>query len=209
MRFSSGLLAAALWVTACTAPAAQQVCHPVSSWMAPAFECPAETALASEVNDAEDPSPQPGEPESDDATAVAPIPVTPSVAVTPPMLPKATATQDSIEISEPIEFEAGSHRLTPRSKAILDEVAAILRSNRGILKLQVEGYTDSKASHAVNRSISTGRAKAVRKYLINKGIAAHRLTAKGLGEKSPIASNATEDGRRRNRRVVFRILKRR
>lgn len=199
--------AALLWMAGCGSPASAPICHPVGSWASPAFACAPSTAPPVEA----EVEAEPAEATEPQATDTAPIESAPDVhpsEVVPPVAPRATATNDAIEVSETIEFELGSARLTPRSKTTLDEVAAILRNNRAILKLQIEGYTDSKASHARNRNLSTGRAKAVRRYLITKGIAPHRLTAKGFGEKSPIADNATEEGRRKNRRVEFKILKR-
>ena len=58
-----------------------------------------------------------------------------------------------------------------------------------------------------NQRLSEARAKSVREYLIGQGIAAKRLTAKGLGSTQPLASNATEEGRQRNRRTEFRFLR--
>jgi OOP family OmpA-OmpF porin len=68
----------------------------------------------------------------------------------------------------------------------------------------VEGHTDSVGNDDYNQKLSQRRADAVRKYLVDKGIAGARLTATGLGETQPVADNGTADGRAQNRRVVLR-----
>ncbi|MDT3706453.1 MAG: OmpA family protein [Thiobacillus sp.] len=71
----------------------------------------------------------------------------------------------------------------------------------GDVKVEVAGHTDSIGTDEYNMGLSMRRADAVRMYLIDKGIAADRLTARGYGESQPIADNATEEGRFKNRRV--------
>ncbi len=115
---------------------------------------------------------------------------------------------DMIEISEQINFELNSSRITGRiSYDILDAVANILIANPAI-RIRVEGHTDSQGSVSYNLRLSQGRADAVREYLVNQGIAASRLTAVGFGEENPIADNETEEGRALNRRVEFHITAR-
>jgi len=82
----------------------------------------------------------------------------------------------------------------------LDRSAATLKE-WGEVKIEVAGHTDSVDSDAYNLKLSQRRAEAVRAYLIEKGIAADRLIAKGYGEASPVADNSTAEGRFRNRRV--------
>lgn len=132
----------------------------------------------------------------------------PARAVPLPPTTNAAVVGNFIEIVGAIEFEIGSSRLRERSNAILDDVAAVLRENPGIRKVRIAAHTDSTLSRRLNRKLSTKRAFAVRRYLVNKGIAPRRLVAKGYGERWPIADNSTEQGRQKNRRVVFRILKR-
>ena len=71
-------------------------------------------------------------------------------------------------------------------------------------KVTVEGHTDNIGSDAYNDKLSNKRAKTVSDYFVSKGIDASRLTAVGKGESSPIASNDTEEGRFKNRRVELR-----
>jgi outer membrane protein OmpA-like peptidoglycan-associated protein len=103
-------------------------------------------------------------------------------------------------ILEGVNFETGKADLTPESQAILDGVAESLVANEEI-KVQVGGHTDNTGSRAVNQRLSRARAETVRKYLVDKGVAADRLTARGFGPDKPVASNRTQDGRAQNRRV--------
>ena len=76
------------------------------------------------------------------------------------------------------------------------------------LKVEISGHTDSVGTEDVNRKLSQGRAEAVREYLVSHGISTTRITAKGYGASKPVAPNATEEGRQRNRRTEFRIISR-
>jgi outer membrane protein OmpA-like peptidoglycan-associated protein len=71
--------------------------------------------------------------------------------------------------------------------------------------LIVEGHTDSRGTDAYNRSLSQRRADAVRDYLIQRGYPAEHIQSRGQGEGSPIASNASAEGRANNRRVEIVI----
>lgn len=103
-----------------------------------------------------------------------------------------------------ITFELNSAKLTAEGKATLDGVAETLRSQEN-LKAEIAGHTDSVGAEAFNTQLSQRRAEAVRSYLIEKGVAEGRLTAVGYGELEPVASNDTDEGRKANRRVEFRI----
>lgn len=87
-----------------------------------------------------------------------------------------------------------------KNPKVLDEAVAILKASPRITG-EVRGYTDSTASAEYNQKLSEGRAKAVRDYFIQQGIAAERIRAKGFGETNPAASNDTAAGRALNRRV--------
>jgi outer membrane protein OmpA-like peptidoglycan-associated protein len=69
------------------------------------------------------------------------------------------------------------------------------------VKVEIDGHTDNEGSGDYNRVLSEERAKTVMKYLINRGISADRLSAKGYGKERPVASNNTAEGRAKNRRV--------
>jgi len=73
--------------------------------------------------------------------------------------------------------------------------------------LKVGGYTDDVGSAAANLKLSERRAQAVRQAIVRDGIAPTRVQAEGYGEKHPVADNATEEGRARNRRIALRVTK--
>jgi outer membrane protein OmpA-like peptidoglycan-associated protein len=75
-----------------------------------------------------------------------------------------------------------------------------------MLKVELQGYTDSTGSVAYNMRLSRGRAQAVRDFLIGDGVDPSQLTARGYGPHDPVASNRTADGRSQNRRVVLEVL---
>ncbi len=114
---------------------------------------------------------------------------------------------EKIELSETVQFETDSAVLVERSKQLLDDVVREMNEHPEVKRIQIEGHTDSVASHKHNMKLSQERIASVRAYLIGKGIPAKRLTTKAFGETKPIASNKTEEGRAKNRRVDFRILK--
>jgi outer membrane protein OmpA-like peptidoglycan-associated protein len=97
-------------------------------------------------------------------------------------------------------FDTGKFTLRAGAREKLARVAGILAGHPG-LQLQVEGYTDSTGSEAFNQQLSEHRAASVRDYLTSAGIAAGSVTAKGLGETLPVATNDTAAGRQQNRRV--------
>ncbi len=103
-----------------------------------------------------------------------------------------------------IEFDSGQASITPNGLAILDEMAAAMQKLKG-RKVEVIGHTDNTGLRASNVSLSQARADAVRSYLASKGIAPDSVLTSGQGPDRPVASNATVDGRARNRRIEFRI----
>jgi len=100
-----------------------------------------------------------------------------------------------------IHFDTGKSELKPDSAPALDEIAKLLKA-KPELRLYVVGHTDMVADLATNLALSQARAQAVVKALVGQqGIAATRLIAFGAGPYAPVASNKTDDGRARNRRV--------
>lgn len=121
--------------------------------------------------------------------------------------PKVVVTCERFELNESVYFDLGKSTIQARSFALLDKVAEALNENPHVKQIRVEGHTDNQGRDASNMTLSNARAKAVRAYLIGKGVAAARLVSKGYGETTPIATNDTEQGRAQNRRVDFVITK--
>ncbi len=103
-----------------------------------------------------------------------------------------------------VNFAFNSSDLTPLAKSNLDKLAEVLINNPDT-DINIYGYTDSVGSDSYNLTLSEKRANSVKSYLISKGIASSRLIARGEGKASPIASNDTDEGRAKNRRVEFAI----
>ncbi|MDH5823745.1 OmpA family protein [Luteimonas sp. RD2P54] len=104
-----------------------------------------------------------------------------------------------------IEFESGSARLTDLGRYILDEMAEKLQEI-GEARVQIVGHTDDVGQRQANLALSQARAEAVRAYLVEQGIPRDNLSVLGKGPDEPIADNATDEGRARNRRIQFRVL---
>lgn len=112
-----------------------------------------------------------------------------------------------IAILRPILFRTNSDEILPESDAVLADVAAILQAHPE-LRIRVEGHTDDRGTARHNLELSRQRAAAVVRRLVERhGIPADRLSSEGFGESLPIAPNSTPEGRAKNRRVVFNILR--
>lgn len=110
-----------------------------------------------------------------------------------------------ITILKGVNFDNDKAILRTDAFPVLDEVADTLKRYPEV-RAEIAGHTDWNNSDAYNQRLSERRATSVMDYLISKGVAANRMTAKGYGESKPIADNNTEDGRFQNRRVELRIL---
>lgn len=117
---------------------------------------------------------------------------------------RGCALQTRIELKG-VTFATGSAVLTESSATTLDTVADTMRRYPE-MRVQVQGHTDNQGDRGFNRELSQQRADAVRMYLINKGIGADRLSARGFGPDEPVTSNDTAAGRAQNRRVELLIL---
>jgi outer membrane protein OmpA-like peptidoglycan-associated protein len=106
-----------------------------------------------------------------------------------------------------VNFHTNSDELTDTSVDILDRVVNTLKSHPEV-KLEVSGHTDSRGDDAYNKDLSERRAISVRRYLVEHGVIADNLTAKGYGEERPIASNDSKEGMAQNRRVELNRLDR-
>ena len=116
-------------------------------------------------------------------------------------------TSKKIEIKQTVYFDTAKTTIKPQSFALLNEVGQALIDNPTI-SIRIEGHTDSRGSERYNLRLSSGRAAAVKTYLLGRGIAASRMDSQGYGESVPIADNRTRAGRTENRRVEFVITDR-
>ncbi|MGQ9863336.1 MAG: DUF5723 family protein [Bacteroidia bacterium] len=104
-----------------------------------------------------------------------------------------------------LEFDFGKATIRPSSYPSLDELANLLL-RKPSYRLRIDGHTDNVGKREYNIRLSQNRANAVKQYLIGKGIEEERIEARGFGPDRPIASNKTEAGRAKNRRVEFKVL---
>jgi OOP family OmpA-OmpF porin len=113
-----------------------------------------------------------------------------------------------IVILQQVQFEVGAARLAPESDAVLGEVARVLAEHHEIARLAVDGHTDGKGDDAANLLLSQRRALAVMAWLVDHGVDARRLEARGFGERRHLADDGSPEGRAKNRRVEFIVRKR-
>ncbi|MBL8742517.1 MAG: OmpA family protein, partial [Myxococcales bacterium] len=115
-----------------------------------------------------------------------------------------------IVILRQVTFKLGQSSLDqtvdPVSDELLTEVRDVILQHPEIEKIEVQGHADDTGTAEFNQSLSQQRADAVRRWLTQRGIDAKRLTARGYGSTVPIATNQTDDGRQKNRRVQFAIV---
>jgi len=120
---------------------------------------------------------------------------------------QVTKTSDNrlkLDIPSDISFDTNRADIKSNFRPILDKFAASLQENP-VTTVTIVGHTDSTGSDATNNPLSVERAAHARDYLVDRGIAAGRFSVTGRGEREPIASNDTESGRARNRRVEIYV----
>jgi OOP family OmpA-OmpF porin len=116
-----------------------------------------------------------------------------------------TVEADAIVV-DPIFFKTAKAELLPESIPVLQSIADIMGSHPEFERVSIEGHTDDRGKPASNLKLSAKRAKAVMKWLSAHGVSASRLESHGYGQGRPIASNDTDEGRSKNRRVQFIIV---
>jgi outer membrane protein OmpA-like peptidoglycan-associated protein len=119
---------------------------------------------------------------------------------------KVTETEITIQLPGAILFDFDSAQIRPDAERTLNDVKSVIASYAG-RPVRVEGHTDSIASDDYNKKLSEQRAKSVTSWFAARGIEAARLSASGLGEAKPVASNDDAAGRQQNRRVEIVIAK--
>lgn len=123
------------------------------------------------------------------------------VAQAPVVAPTAT----KVVLNADTFFDFDKDTLKPEGRQVLDQVAGQV-DTLNLETLIAVGHTDSIGSEQYNQGLSERRANSVKNYLVTKGIAADRIYTEGKGESSPVASNATREGRAQNRRVEIEIV---
>jgi len=137
------------------------------------------------------------------AAVPAPAPAPAKPAAAPVAKPKPVA--EKITFAADVLFDFDKAVLKPEGRSKLDDLA----SKVGGVNLEVViaiGHTDSIGNDVYNQRLSVRRAESVKAYLVSKGIEPNRVYTEGKGEKQPIASNKTKDGRQKNRRVEIEVI---
>jgi outer membrane protein OmpA-like peptidoglycan-associated protein len=108
--------------------------------------------------------------------------------------------QLKLNIPNDVSFDVNSAAIRPTLRSVLDPFASGLRDDKAA-RISIVGHADSTGSEAVNNPLSVARAESVRDYLVSRGVSPAAVQTAGRGEREPVADNATEAGRARNRRV--------
>jgi OOP family OmpA-OmpF porin len=138
-------------------------------------------------------------------TGTPPPPPAPPPPPPPPEPKRVEVTKDKIQINEKIQFDTAKSTIKAESHDLLNEIAQVIKDNKQIRRISIEGHTDSDGSDKYNQKLSNDRAASVKAYLVEKGVNEGMLDSKGHGESKPIADNATDEGKEKNRRVEFLI----
>ncbi|MBK8944707.1 MAG: OmpA family protein [Ignavibacteriae bacterium] len=120
------------------------------------------------------------------------------------IMQNALITQTSFSINE-INNDFEKNNFSEISKSKLDEISEFLK-NHNEINIEIHGHTDDSKSDQLSKNISLQKAEMIKKYLVEKGISEIKLRAIGFGERFPIASNLTEEGKVKNRRIEFKFV---
>ena len=122
--------------------------------------------------------------------------------------PEVQVTETEIVINGRIEFDSAKSSIRRESDALIDKVANIMREHAEMELIEVQGHTDDVGGKGPNKQLSKERAQSVAAALTKLGIDKKRLTSKGFGQDVPLVANDSDERRQQNRRVEFKILKR-
>lgn len=120
---------------------------------------------------------------------------------------KTPDNQLKLTIPNDISFATGHYDIQPRLMPILDQFAQGL-NKQPTMEVRIVGHTDNIGSDAINNPLSVNRAQSARDYLVFRGVMPSRISIDGRGSREPIADNATEAGRARNRRIDIFLAER-
>jgi len=132
-------------------------------------------------------------------------PAAPAPAPAPTPAPVPVPTSEKVSYSADAFFDFDKAVLKPAGQASLDDLVSKLKDINLEVIIAV-GHTDSVGTDAYNQKLSVRRAEAVKSYLQGKGVESTRIYTEGKGEKQPVADNATDAGRAKNRRVEIEVV---
>ena len=132
-----------------------------------------------------------------------PPPVKPGAAPAPKPKPKPVA--EKVTLAADVLFDFDKAVLKNEGKSKLDDLATKVKAINLEVVIAI-GHTDSVGADAYNQKLSVRRAESVKSYLVSKGVEPNRIYTEGKGEKQPVASNSTKDGRQKNRRVEIEVI---
>jgi OOP family OmpA-OmpF porin len=167
-------------------------------------------AFAAACATTEEPKPAP-KPEPIPAPAPAPkpepTPAPPPPAPKPEPKPEAKPkpVAEKVTFAADVLFDFDKAVIKPEGKSKLDDLANKVRGVNLEVVIAI-GHADSIGSEAYNQKLSVRRAESVKAYLVSKGIEPNRIYTEGKGEKQPVASNKTKDGRAKNRRTEIEVI---
>ena len=140
------------------------------------------------------------------APAAAPPPPPPPAKPAPaPAKPAPKPVAEKVTLAADVLFDFDKSVLKPEGKAKLDDLAGKIQAIALEVVIAI-GHTDSIGSDAYNQKLSVRRAESVKAYLVSKGVEPNRIYTEGKGEKQPVASNKTKEGRQKNRRVEIEVI---
>ncbi|MEO8664270.1 MAG: OmpA family protein [Ignavibacteria bacterium] len=112
----------------------------------------------------------------------------------------------TVIILEGINFASGSAEISSGSEAPLESALKTMRDNPNI-DVEISGHTDNRGGRSYNENLSLNRAESVKSWLVSNGVSASRIETRGYAYDQPIATNDTEEGRLKNRRIEFKVIR--
>ena len=146
-------------------------------------------------------APAPAAPAPAPQAAPAPKPVPPVAAPAPKPKPVA----EKVTFAADVFFDFDKSVIKPDGKSKLDDLSSKMRGINLEVVIAI-GHADSIGPDAYNQKLSVRRAEAVKAYLVSKGTETNRVYTEGKGEKQPVASNKTKEGRAKNRRTKIEVI---
>ena len=139
------------------------------------------------------------------AAAPPPPPPPPGKPAPAPAKPAPKPVAEKVTLAADVLFDFDKSVLKPEGKAKLDDLAGKVKGINLEVVIAI-GHTDSIGSDAYNQKLSVRRAASGKGYLVSKGVEPNRIYTEGKGEKQPVASNKTKEGRQKNRRVEIEVI---